>query len=236
MSGAGRRALVTGANGGIGRAIVTRLRAVGFEVVTADLAAPADLVVDLLAEDLDLAGQEPFDVCVSNAGIVDILSPAHRMSAAKWERDIGLNLTASFRVIQACLADMRERRYGRIVAVSSIAGAVGSRGQVAYAASKAGLVGMVKTIAIEGAPYGITANAVQPGVIATEKVLAMPAEVQRRVRDTFLPSGRMGEPAEVAALVAFLCSEEAGYVSGQAIAIDGASSLNPIDMGSAGVS
>jgi acetoacetyl-CoA reductase len=231
-----RRALVTGANGGIGTAIVARLRADGFEVVTADLVAPADLEVDLLTEDLDLEGQEPFDVCVSNAGIVDILSPAHRMSAAKWDRDIGLNLSASFRVIQACLAGMRERRYGRIVAMSSIAGAVGSRGQVAYAASKAGLVGMVKTIAIEGAPYGITANAVQPGVIATEKVLAMPAEVQQRVRDTFLPSGRMGEPAEVAALVAFLCSEEAGYVTGQAIAIDGASSLNSIDMGSAGVS
>jgi NAD(P)-dependent dehydrogenase (short-subunit alcohol dehydrogenase family) len=236
MSGVRRRALVTGANGGIGTAIVTRLRADGFEVVTADLAAPADLVVDLLAEDLDLEGQEPFDVCVSNAGIVDILSPAHRMSAAKWERDIGLNLSASFRVIQACLTGMRERRYGRIVAMSSLAGAVGSRGQVAYAASKAGLVGVVKTIAIEGAPYGITANAVQPGVIATEKVLAMPAEVQQRVRDTFLPSGRMGEPAEVAALVAFLCSEESGYVTGQAIAIDGASSLNPIDMGSTGVS
>jgi NAD(P)-dependent dehydrogenase (short-subunit alcohol dehydrogenase family) len=236
MSGAKRRALVTGANGGIGTAIVTRLRADGFEVVTADLAAPADLVVDLLAEDLDLAGQGPFDACVSNAGIVDILSPAHRMSAAKWDRDIGLNLSASFRVIQACLPGMRERRYGRIVAMSSIAGAVGSRGQVAYAASKAGLVGVVKTIAIEGAPYGITANAVQPGVIATEKVLAMPAEVQRRVRETFLPGGRMGEPAEVAALVAFLCSEEAGYVTGQAIAIDGASSLNPIDLGSAGIS
>lgn len=226
-----RRALVTGANGGIGEAIVERLRRDGFEVVTLDLQPPADIAVDLVAEGAprELLGE--IDVCVSNAGIVDILSPAHRMSEEKWDRDLAINLTAAFRVIQACLPGMRERGYGRIIAMSSLAAAIGGPGQVAYSASKAGLVGVVKTIAAESAPLGITANAVLPGLIATERVKAMPPEVIERLRERFLPSGRMGEPAEVAALVSFLASEDAGYVTGQAIVIDGGSSLNPTSLG-----
>jgi acetoacetyl-CoA reductase len=110
-----RRALVTGSNGGLGVAIVERLRSDGFDVVTLDVVGPADLVVDLTGEDLpDLSD---VDVCVSNAGIVDILSPAHRMSLEKWQRDLDVNLTGAFRVVQACLGGMRERRYGRIDAL-----------------------------------------------------------------------------------------------------------------------
>jgi NAD(P)-dependent dehydrogenase (short-subunit alcohol dehydrogenase family) len=141
-----------------------------------------------------------------------------------------VNLSGAFRVIQACLPGMRERRYGRIVVVSSSAAAVGLPGQVAYAASKAGLLGMMKTIAAENVRRGITANAVLPGLIASERVRAMPAELYEQIESTFLPSGRMGEVAEVAALVAHLASEDAGYVTGQEIGIDGGAWLNTLSL------
>jgi acetoacetyl-CoA reductase len=126
---------------------------------------------------------------------------------------------------------MRERRHGRVVAISSGAATGGLAGQVAYAASKAGLLGMVKTLAVEGADRGITANAVLPGMIATEQVRSMPAEVLERVLPA-LPTGRMGEPEEVGHLVAFLASEGAGYVTGQTISIAGGSDLNLLSLGS----
>jgi NAD(P)-dependent dehydrogenase (short-subunit alcohol dehydrogenase family) len=148
------------------------------------------------------------------------------------ERDIDVNLSGAFRVVQACLPAMRERRYGRIVVISSGAATGGLSGQVAYAASKAGLLGLVKTLALEGARRGITANAVLPGLIATEQVNAMPAEVRERVQAA-MPTGRMGEPDEVAPLVAFLASEHAGYITGQAISIAGGADLNLLWLGSA---
>jgi NAD(P)-dependent dehydrogenase (short-subunit alcohol dehydrogenase family) len=167
---------------------------------------------------------------VSNAAITTTIAPAHRMTNEQWRRDIDVNLTGAFRVVQACLPGMRERGHGRVVAISSGAATGGLPGQVAYAASKAGLLGMVRTLAGEGARHGITANAVLPGMIATEQVLAMPAPVLERVRAA-MPMGRMGEPAEVADLVAFLCSERSGYVTGQAIGIDGGAALNQLALG-----
>jgi NAD(P)-dependent dehydrogenase (short-subunit alcohol dehydrogenase family) len=229
--GTPRRALVTGANGGLGRAIVARLADDGYAVVTLDVAGPADLVVDLARDRVPAERLGDIDVCVSNAGIVDTLSPAHRMSPEKWQRDLDVNLTGAFRVVQACLPGMRERRYGRIVAISSAAAVVGARGQVAYAASKAGLIGMAKTIASENVALGITANCVLPGTIATPKVLAMPPEVLDRVRDRLMPSGRHGAPEEVAALVAYLASEAAGYVTAQSILIDGGAHLANVSLG-----
>jgi NAD(P)-dependent dehydrogenase (short-subunit alcohol dehydrogenase family) len=224
-----RRALVTGAARGIGRAISERLSADGLEVFTLDRDEGCDIRVDLAASELPELGE--IDVCVSNAAITDTIAPAHRMSAEQWRRDIDVNLTGAFRAVQACLPGMRERRRGRIVVISSGAAVGGLPGQVAYAASKAGLLGMVRTIAAENAGRGITANAVLPGLVATEKVLAMPREVLDRL-DEAIPAGRMATPQEVGGLVAYLASEEAGFVTGQAIGIDGGSGLNTFTLGS----
>ena len=151
----------------------------GFDVVTMDMTEPADLLVDLETDEVPADALADIDVCVSNAGIVDILAPAHSMSHAKWDRDIAVNLTGAFRVIQACLRGMRERRYGRIVVMSSFAARCGSPGQVAYCASKAGLLGMAKNIAAENVSLGITANSILPGLIGTPKVRALPDERAR---------------------------------------------------------
>jgi acetoacetyl-CoA reductase len=222
---------VTGAARGIGAAIAARLRADGFDVVTIDRAEGCDHRLDLRSDPLPDLGD--VDVCVSNAAITNTIAPAHRMTDEQWQRDIDVNLTGAFRVVKACLSGMRERDYGRIVVISSGAARNGLPGQVAYAASKAGLIGMVKTIAAENAGRGITANAVLPGMVATEAVLAMPAEVLDAV-NAQLPAGRMGTPAEVAALVAFLASERAGYVTGEEIGVAGGFGLNTMSLGSQG--
>jgi NAD(P)-dependent dehydrogenase (short-subunit alcohol dehydrogenase family) len=225
----GRKALVTGAARGIGAAIAARLTAEHFEVITVDLREGCDVVLDVARDEfppLDV------DVCVANAGITTTIASAHRMSAKQWQGDIDVNLTGAFRTVQACLGGMRERGYGRIVVVSSIAALGGLPGQVAYAASKAGQLGMVRTLASENASHGITVNAILPGLVATEQVLDMPAEVRERVLGV-LPTGRAVEPAEIAAAVAFLASEEAAQISGQAIAVDGAASLTQLSLGNA---
>jgi NAD(P)-dependent dehydrogenase (short-subunit alcohol dehydrogenase family) len=228
-----RVALVTGASGGIGTAIVQRLRSDGLRVITLDIAGDVDLTVDIVNDPLPAETFDHVDVCISNAAIVDTIAPAHGMPAEKWQRDIEVNLTGAFRVVQACLPGMRERRYGRIVAVSSLAGQTGLAGQVAYAASKAGLQGAIKTVAIENLSYGITANCVLPGFIATPKVNAFPPVVRDRVLAA-MPTGRFGEPAEVADLIAFLAREGSGYITGQEIAIDGGLGLNTFSLGGAG--
>jgi NAD(P)-dependent dehydrogenase (short-subunit alcohol dehydrogenase family) len=225
-----RRALVTGAARGIGAVIAARLREDGLEVVTLDVAPGCDLRVDVARGALDPDAFGSFDVVVSNAAITTTIAPAHRMTAEQWRRDIDVNLTGAFRVVQACLPGMRERAYGRIVAISSGAATGGLPGQVAYAASKAGLLGMVKTLAVEGVKHGITANAVLPGMIATQQALAMPERVLDRV-NAALPMGRMGEPSEVAHAVAFLCSGQAAYVTGQTLGVDGGFGLNQLGLG-----
>ncbi len=226
-----RTALVTGANGGIGRAICQRLREAGHRVLTLDIAGDCDFQVDLAHGALPEGAFDAIDICIANAGIVDTIAPAHTMSAEKWARDIDLNLTGTFRIMQACLRGMRDRRWGRIVAISSV-GSHGAGGQIAYAASKAGLHGLVRTIAIENSSRGITANSILPGMIATPKVLGMPQDVIDRVMDQ-MPMGRFGEPAEIAELVAFLAGERAGYITGQDIAVDGGISLTRINLGRA---
>lgn len=225
-----RQALVTGANGGIGTAICERLRTDGVAVRTMDLGGSADVVMDLSVDPFPEWAVRDIDICVSVAGVVDTFAPAHSMSSEKWARDIDANLTGAFRVIQACLPGMLERRFGRVVAISSMAGRMGSAGKVAYAASKAGLHGMMRTIAIENCAHGITANSVLPGMIATPKVMTLPQVDQERIRAA-LPSDRFGRPEEVADLVGFLASDGAGYITAQEIGIDGGLGLNTLFVG-----
>ena len=224
-----RRALVTGAARGIGAAVASRLACDGLEVLTLDLHPGCELTLDV--------ARDPFpplsdiDVCVANAGITTTIAPAHKMTAEQWQRDIDVNLTGAFRTVQACIGGMRERGWGRVIVISSVAALGGLPGQVAYAASKAGQLGMVRTLAVENAARGITVNALLPGLVGTEQVLAMPDQVRERVLSA-LPAGRMIEPAEIAAAVAFLAGAEAGQISGQAIAVDGAASLAQLSLGS----
>jgi acetoacetyl-CoA reductase len=224
-----RRALVTGAARGIGAAIAGRLTGDGWDVLTLDLHEGCDIALDVARD--EFPPLDDIELCVANAGVTTTIAPAHRMTEEQWARDIDVNLTGAFRTVQACIGGMRERRSGRIVVVSSIAALGGLPGQVAYAASKAGQLGMVRTLASENAAHGITANAILPGLVATEQVLAMPAEVRERALRA-VPAGRMVQPAEIAALAAFLASPDAAQINGQAIAVDGAASLNTLSLGS----
>jgi acetoacetyl-CoA reductase len=227
----GRRALVTGAARGIGAAIAQRLAADGFDVVTLDLREGCDIALDVARD--PFPALEDIEVCVANAGITTTVAPAHRMTPEQWQRDIDVNLTGAFRTVQACLGGMRERGHGRIIVISSIAALGGLPGQVAYVASKSGQLGMVRTLASENAAHGVTVNAILPGFVATEQVLAMPAEVRERALRS-APSGRFVEPEEIAAAVAFLAGPDAAQISGQTIAVDGAASLTQLSLGREG--
>jgi NAD(P)-dependent dehydrogenase (short-subunit alcohol dehydrogenase family) len=227
-----RTALVTGSGGGIGRAISARLRADGLRVISLDVSGDADIRADLRSDPLPEEILSEVDVCVSNAAITDTIAPAHRMTEQQWRTDIDVNLTGAFRAIQACLPGMRERGWGRVIAISSAAARLGLSGQAAYAASKAGLLGLIRTLAIESREHGITANCVLPGMVATPAVMKMPRGVLDHVL-AGMPMGRMATPAEVAALVGFLAGEDAGYITAQEISIDGGLGLNQVSLGNA---
>lgn len=218
------RALVTGAaqGGGIGQATVRRLERDGVDVVTMDRQPGCTWQLDIARDDLpDLSD---IDIYVGNAALTTVFGAAHTMDLARWELDLAVNLTGTFRVLQACLTGMRERRFGRIILVSSTAGVVGLPGQVSYSTTKAGLLGMVKTVAAETVDLGITANAVLPGMTASAGVLAMPDEVLDVWRDT-MPAG-MVAPEDIAEAIAFFASPAARSVTGQHLIVDRGDGLN----------
>jgi NAD(P)-dependent dehydrogenase (short-subunit alcohol dehydrogenase family) len=215
-----RRALVTGANGEIGSSVCERLRADGVLVRTMDKTGSVDVVADPAVDPIPPWVVEDIDICVTVAGVLNTAAPSHSIAPADWSREIDTNFSGAFRVIHQCLGGMRERRFGRIVAISCMAGRKGTGGRLAYAPSKDGLLGLVRTVAMENCGHGITANLVLPSVTATSKVMTL----QRRDQDHIaaaLPGNRVGHSHEVADLVAFLASDYAGHITAQDIGIGG---------------
>jgi 3-oxoacyl-[acyl-carrier protein] reductase len=244
-------ALVTGAGGGIGRAICLELAAQGWAVACCDLDGAEETAAtvrerggEALGLDFDVRDAEaareahdraeaelgPVGAVVANAGVTDRVADAATLDPEAWRAELEVNLTGAFLSLQPALSGMRERGGGRVVAISSTAATDGLAGQAAYAAAKAGLLGLVRTLALELAPAAVTVNAVLPGMVATEKVEAMPAEVQDRARAR-VPLGRFADPEEVAAVVAFLCSDAAAYVTGAWIPVDGGIGLSNLTLG-----
>ncbi len=235
----GKTALVTGASGDIGGAIARALHARGaavalsgtrrpaLEALAAELGGktlvlPCDLsdaqAVEQLAKDGE-AGLGSLDILVNNAGLTrDGL--VLRMKDEDWQSVLDVNLGAAFRLSRAAVRGMMKRRFGRIINITSIVGVTGNPGQVNYAASKAGLIGMSKALAQEVASRGITVNCIAPGFI-TSSMTALLNEEQRARLIAGIPLGRMGEPAEIAAAAVYLASNEASYVTGQTMHVNG---------------
>ncbi|RVU38471.1 3-oxoacyl-[acyl-carrier-protein] reductase [Hwanghaeella grinnelliae] len=235
----GKTALVTGASGGLGSAIAAALHGQGasvvlsgtrveaLEAVAAGLGertfvVPANLgdadSLDALAKQAEAATGQ-LDILVNNAGLTrDNL--AMRLKDDDWETVLNVNLTAAFRLSRAVLRGMMKRRWGRIIGITSIVGVTGNPGQANYAASKAGMIGMAKSLAQEVASRGITVNCLAPGFIETAMTDALGDQQQEKLLGA-IPAGRMGTPADIASGVVYLASEEASYVTGQTLHVNG---------------
>ena len=223
-----KRVLVTGSSRGIGKAIAEVLRSEGYEVVTHAVRSGgtslkfdiADRSAAKAAIEADIAAHGPYFAVVLNAGISrDNAFPA--MEDAEWDRVLRTDLDGFYNVLKPCLMPMiTERIRGRIVVLSSASGVVGNRGQVNYAAAKAGLIGAVKSLAVEVAKRGITVNAIAPGIIETEMINAIVPEALDEVKKA-IPMRRFGSPAEVASLVSYLLSDGAAYLTRQVISVNG---------------
>ena len=236
----GKTALVTGASGGIGRDIAAALHAQGANVVLsgtrtealeklrAELGTRATIAacnlsvaadVDVLIKRAEEAGGAAVDILVNNAGITrDNLFI--RMKDEEWDQVLAVNLTAAFRLSRAALRNMMKKRWGRIITITSIVGVTGNPGQGNYAAAKAGLIGMSKSLAAEVASRNVTVNCVAPGFIATPMTDAL-TEEQKTALLGRIPAGRLGVGADVASAVVYLASDEAGYVTGQTVHVNG---------------
>jgi 3-oxoacyl-[acyl-carrier protein] reductase len=235
----GKSALVTGASGGIGGAIAKALHVRGAtvglsgtrtepleklkaelgeraHVLPADLSDPAAIETLLKSADAALGG---IDILINNAGLTrDNL--AMRMKDEDWQKVIDVNLTAGFRLARGAMRGMMKKRWGRIIGITSVVGVTGNPRQANYAAAKAGMIGMSKSLAQEVASRGITVNCVAPGFIETQMTGALNDDQKARIM-TAIPAGRLGQSDEIAAAVVYLASQEAAYVTGQTIHVNG---------------
>ncbi len=235
----GRLAIVTGGTRGIGAAVARRLDHAGHRVaaiyhgnVTAAEAFENETGIKTYMWDVaDFPACEaginavasyfemPVDILVNNAGITrDAM--LHKMSPGQWAEVIGTDLTSCFNMCRAVIGPMREHGFGRIVNISSINGQKGQFGQTNYAAAKAGVLGFTRALALEAAAKGITVNAVAPGYVETEMLGAVSKEILGRI-EALIPIGRLGQPDEIARLVEFLASDEAGFITGTTMAVNG---------------
>jgi NAD(P)-dependent dehydrogenase (short-subunit alcohol dehydrogenase family) len=234
----GRRVIVTGAAGGIGRAIVEALVSTGCRVAACDVTqaeipgAAASAWFDVRDRTAceaavgELVGAlGGCDSVVANAGVVDTIHRAESFPEEEWCKDLESNLYGHFHVAQAAFDALASSGDGRVVMISSVAAELGLPGQVAYAAAKAGVVGLARTLAGEWGPRGIRCNVVMPGFIATPKVRALPAAMVEGLVRT-VPLGRVGETEELAGVVAFLLSSAAAYMNGAVIRVDGGFGLS----------
>jgi 3-oxoacyl-[acyl-carrier protein] reductase len=237
-----RVAFVTGASRGIGRAIALTLCRANFDIVVASPEIERNeqvaeeirscsgeaMTVNLDVTSLDsvkeaigkaLKDKTRIDVLVNNAGITrDGL--AMRMKPADWDLVMNINLSGAFRCAQAVLPGMMKNRWGRIINISSVVGQAGAAGQANYAASKAGMIGLTKSLAQEMGSRGVTVNAIAPGYIETDMTKVLPEDVKNKILAQ-VPLGRIGQPEDIAHAVKFLCSEEAGYITGHVLAVNG---------------
>jgi acetoacetyl-CoA reductase len=234
-----RVALVTGGTRGIGAAISKALKAAGYHVA-ASYAGNDDAAAKFKAEtgipvfkwdvsDYDAcaagiakveAEVGPIDVLVNNAGITKD-GFFHKMTKDQWRAVIGTNLDSLFNMTRPVIEGMRARSFGRIIVISSINGQKGQFAQVNYSAAKAGDIGFVKALAQESAAKGITVNAICPGYIATEMVMAVPEEVLKTKIIPLIPAGRLGQPEEIGRAVVFLASDDAGFITGSTLSANG---------------
>lgn len=222
-----KTALVTGGVSGIGLAVVKRLRSAGHMTFVADLNSDPG---DRQAIKLDVANADacrravadigPIDVLVNSAGVAGLNAPSWELPDGEFERVLGINLSGTYNMCRAVLPGMLERRWGRIVNVASIAGKEGNPNAVAYSASKAGVIGLTKSVAKETASRGILVNCVTPAVIDTP-LLGQVSDEHMQYMLARIPMGRLGQADEVAALIAWLCSEECTFSTGAVFDISG---------------
>lgn len=237
----GKVAWVTGSARGLGRQTARTLAAEGAAVAVSDIRPEIEATAWLINEaggravafrcdvsdsaDVRAAVERiqgelgPVLVLVNNAGILDNYGLTAQMPRENWDRELSVNLTGAFNCIQACLPAMIDARWGRIINMSSVAGLMGIHGGPAYAASKAGLLGLMRTVALENIRHGITCNSIAPGVIETGNPRGRNDKLSRRLENT-IPARRKGVPEDIANAIAFLVSERAGYITGVELPID----------------
>ncbi len=235
-----RTALVTGGTRGIGKTISIALKKAGYRVAAnfaGNLAAAEEFSkqtgiksyqwsvssYDACKQGISDVEKElgPIDILVNNAGLTrDAMF--HKITPAQWNEVVDVNLSGVFNMTHPVWVGMRNRKFGRVINISSIIGQKGNAGQTNYAASKAGDIGFTKALSLEGAPKGITVNAICPGFISTDMVKAIPEKIVKERIIPQIPVGRLGEPEEIARCVVFLASDDSGFITGSTLSVNGA--------------